>query len=121
MIKTTWEVIPPVALLATRALAHMATRDVVSTCEGTAVAIGCSISYLEQIFAELRRAGLIQAQRGPGGGYRLTRAAGSIQIGDIVAALVADEQRLPAALDQIRDQLKQVLSLTTLQQYLEAS
>ncbi|HWW12860.1 MAG TPA: Rrf2 family transcriptional regulator, partial [Brevundimonas sp.] len=32
-----------------------------------------SLSYLEQLFARLRKSGLVQSVRGPGGGYRLAR------------------------------------------------
>ena len=34
-----------------------------------------SLSYLEQLFAKLRRAGLVKSVRGPGGGYMLGRSA----------------------------------------------
>lgn len=46
-----------------------------------------SQSYLEQLFGKLRRAGLVRAARGPGGGYRLARPASGIAIADIVAAV----------------------------------
>ncbi|MBN8896767.1 MAG: Rrf2 family transcriptional regulator [Rhodospirillales bacterium 69-11] len=46
-----------------------------------------SLSYLEQLFGKLRRAGLVSSARGPGGGYRLARPAASIAIADIVAAV----------------------------------
>lgn len=46
-----------------------------------------SLAYLEQIFARLRRAGLVASARGPGGGYRLTREANAISISDIVDAV----------------------------------
>lgn len=46
-----------------------------------------SLSYLEQIFARLRRAGLVGANRGPGGGYRLSRPAAEISIAAVVAAV----------------------------------
>ncbi len=46
-------------------------------------------AYLEQIFARLKKAGLVQAVRGPGGGYRLAQGAGSTRISDIMQA--ADE------------------------------
>src|SRR5271166_2467525 len=46
-----------------------------------------SQSYLEQLFAKLRRAGLVCAARGPGGGYGLARTASEIAIADIVAAV----------------------------------
>lgn len=41
-----------------------------------------SLSYLEQLFARLRRQGLVQSHRGPGGGYRLARAAGATSIAE---------------------------------------
>ena len=44
------------------------------------------LAYLEQIFAKLKRAALVASVRGPGGGYKLARAAGSIPIAEIVAA-----------------------------------
>src|SRR3954468_10683368 len=46
-----------------------------------------SQSYLEQLFAKLRRAGLVNSARGPGGGYCLARSAAAIAIADIVAAV----------------------------------
>lgn len=46
-----------------------------------------SLSYLEQLFAKLRRAGLVCGVRGPGGGYRLARAAATITIADIISAV----------------------------------
>lgn len=46
-----------------------------------------SLSYLEQLFALLRRAGLVQASRGPGGGYRLQRAAGEISVAEVFRAV----------------------------------
>jgi Rrf2 family iron-sulfur cluster assembly transcriptional regulator len=46
-----------------------------------------SLSYLEQLFARLRRKGLVQSARGPGGGYRLSRTAEETTIADIVHAV----------------------------------
>ncbi len=46
-----------------------------------------SLSYLEQLFRKLREAGLVVAARGPGGGYRLARAAETISIADIIRAV----------------------------------
>ncbi len=46
-----------------------------------------SLSYLEQLFAKLRRAGLVRSARGPGGGYRLQRVAADTRIADIVRAV----------------------------------
>jgi Rrf2 family iron-sulfur cluster assembly transcriptional regulator len=49
-----------------------------------------SLAYLEQLFAKLRRAGLVTSMRGPGGGYRLARPAADVPIASIIAA--ADEE-----------------------------
>lgn len=46
-----------------------------------------SLSYLEQLFARLRREGLVASVRGPGGGYRLARSAAETRISDIVLAV----------------------------------
>lgn len=46
-----------------------------------------SMSYLEQLFARLRRAGLVESTRGPGGGYTLARRAGEISVADIISAV----------------------------------
>ena len=46
-----------------------------------------SLSYLEQLFARLRRRGLVKSARGPGGGYRLAKGAGETTIADIVHAV----------------------------------
>jgi len=46
-----------------------------------------SLSYLEQLFARLRRKGLVTSARGPGGGYRLARTAETTSIADIVHAV----------------------------------
>lgn len=46
-----------------------------------------SESYLEQVFASLRKSGLVTAMRGPQGGYELGRSAAEITVGDILRAL----------------------------------
>jgi Rrf2 family iron-sulfur cluster assembly transcriptional regulator len=46
-----------------------------------------SVAYLEQLFGHLRRAGLVDSARGPGGGYRLARPAEAIAVADIVDAV----------------------------------
>ncbi|WP_311221056.1 MULTISPECIES: Rrf2 family transcriptional regulator [unclassified Acidovorax] len=47
---------------------------------------GISLSYLEDIFGALRRAGLVTSIRGPGGGYTLTRQPQELSVAEIVAA-----------------------------------
>ena len=46
-----------------------------------------SLSYLEQLFSRLRRDGIVESTRGPGGGYTLGRAADKISVADIVTAV----------------------------------
>lgn len=48
---------------------------------------GISLSYLEQLFAKLRKQGLVSSVRGPGGGYRLGDDADKIAVGKIIAAV----------------------------------
>ena len=48
---------------------------------------GISLSYLEQLFAKLRRRGLVRSVRGPGGGYRLSRPAQEIRVSDVIVAV----------------------------------
>ena len=51
---------------------------------------GISLAYLEQLFNKLRRAGLVAATRGPGGGYKLAAPADAIRLSDVLFAV--DEQ-----------------------------
>ena len=46
-----------------------------------------SLSYLEQLFAKLRRRGLVKSVRGPGGGYRLSRPPAKLRVADIILAV----------------------------------
>ena len=46
-----------------------------------------SLSYLEQLFARLRKANLVDSIRGPGGGYELKRPATQISIAEVVLAV----------------------------------
>ncbi len=48
---------------------------------------GIPIRFLEQIFQDLKRAGLVTSKRGPRGGYALAKASDEIRVGDIVRAL----------------------------------
>jgi Rrf2 family iron-sulfur cluster assembly transcriptional regulator len=54
-----------------------------------------SLSYLEQLFARLRRQGLVESTRGPGGGYTLGRRAEAISLADIVSAVEDDLGQAP--------------------------
>ncbi|MDH5190415.1 MAG: Fe-S cluster assembly transcriptional regulator IscR [Gammaproteobacteria bacterium] len=48
---------------------------------------GISLSYLEQLFSRLRKQGLVDSARGPGGGYRLSREAAQISIVEVINAV----------------------------------
>ena len=49
-----------------------------------------SLSYLEHLFSKLRRCGLVESTRGPGGGYSLARSGEAISVADIIGAVEAD-------------------------------
>ncbi len=92
-----------------------------------------SISYLEQLFARLRQAGLIRSVRGPGGGYVLARPAADISVGDIAGAVTsADETpsdpgsgpvqaRTSALWRKVDDETARVLQGISLQQVLDGA
>ena len=48
---------------------------------------GISLAYLEQLFVKLRRAGVVESVRGPGGGYRLARGPEVIRVSEILTAV----------------------------------
>lgn len=74
--------------------AVMAMADLAGHGDGRAVSLAeiaarqqISLDYLEQLFARLRRAGLVKSVRGPGGGYRLAKAGAQTRISEIVLAV----------------------------------
>lgn len=60
-----------------------------------------SLSYLEQLFARLRREELVSSVRGPGGGYRLGKEPGMISVGQVIRAVdeTVDATRCSGAAD----------------------
>ena len=48
---------------------------------------GISLSYLEQLFAKLRKSSLVTSVRGPGGGYNLARSPAEIHVAEVIAAV----------------------------------
>lgn len=46
-----------------------------------------SLPYLEQLFVKLRRAGLVESARGPGGGYKLARSPSEIRVSEVLEAV----------------------------------
>ena len=74
--------------------AVMAMVDLANHSQGNPVALAdiaerqeISLSYLEQLFARLRKGGLVKSVRGPGGGYLLAFPAESTRISDIILAV----------------------------------
>ncbi|HUS98202.1 MAG TPA: Rrf2 family transcriptional regulator [Hyphomicrobiaceae bacterium] len=74
--------------------AVMAMADIAKFGEGQAVALSAiadrqklSVAYLEQIFGQLRHAGLVESVRGRGGGYRLARPTAGIRVAEIMLAV----------------------------------
>lgn len=74
--------------------AVMAMVDLAHHSRGTPVALAeiaerqdISLSYLEQLFAKLRRQMLVRSVRGPGGGYLLAKPAAETRISEIIAAV----------------------------------
>ena len=74
--------------------AVMALVDIAKHAQGTPITLAeiaerqlISLSYLEQLFAKLRSAGLVKSVRGPGGGYLLARGAEGTRISDIILAV----------------------------------
>ncbi len=67
---------------------------------------GISLSYLEQLFAQMRRKGIVIGVRGPGGGYRLAKPSNEIDIASIIDAvedqhLQGDDANSPDGSDPI--------------------
>ena len=74
--------------------AMVALADLALQKEGTLLSLtdlskrqNISLPYLEQLFVKLRRAGLVESVRGPGGGYRLAKPCAEIRVTDILAAV----------------------------------
>jgi Rrf2 family iron-sulfur cluster assembly transcriptional regulator len=74
---------------AVMAMADLAGRSAERATPLAAIAETQQISkpYLEQLFSRLRRRGLVESVRGPGGGYRLAKQAESLSVAEVVAAV----------------------------------
>jgi Rrf2 family iron-sulfur cluster assembly transcriptional regulator len=66
---------------------HFATDQPSQTLASISSRQNVSLSYLEQLFAKLRHAGLVDSMRGPGGGYTLARNPDQISVGQIILAV----------------------------------
>ena len=65
----------------------MATEDALLSLGEISKRQDISLPYLEQLFVKLRRAGLVESVRGPGGGYRLARPATEIRVIEVLGAV----------------------------------
>ena len=74
---------------AVRAMCELAAHDDETplTAEAIADAQGISLSFLENILVDLKRAGMVRGSRGRVGGHRLARAPSSVSIADIIRAV----------------------------------
>jgi Rrf2 family iron-sulfur cluster assembly transcriptional regulator len=83
-----------------------------------------SLSYLEQMFGRLRRVGIVDSTRGPGGGYTLARSPHRVSVAEIVAAvddpLTSDEAGLsPELWRQLTDVMLTHMATITLDSLVE--
>jgi Rrf2 family iron-sulfur cluster assembly transcriptional regulator len=74
--------------------AMVALADLAQSTDGGLVSLGeiskrqdVSLPYLEQLFVKLRRAGLVESVRGPGGGYRLAKSPNAIRVSEVLEAV----------------------------------
>lgn len=77
---------------AVMAVADIAAQDTVAAVNLSDISArqNISVTYLEQIFAKLRRAGIVSSVRGPGGGYVLAMAQEAITLDRIIHAVNED-------------------------------
>jgi Rrf2 family iron-sulfur cluster assembly transcriptional regulator len=89
---------------AVSALLHLAIHNPAGAVPLAEISVcqGISMSYVDQIFTRLRRAGLVRGTPGPGGGYRLGRPAEEISVGEIIELMESGRTRRRAgsALDE---------------------
>lgn len=74
--------------------AVMAMADLAAHSHGRPIALAdiaqrqeISLSYLEQLFAKLRRGGIVKSVRGPGGGYLIARDLQGLRVSDVILAV----------------------------------
>ena len=70
-----------------------------------------SVSYLEQLMAKLKRAGLVESTRGACGGYRLGKPAEEISVGDILRVLEGGLEAAQCPVRPLRKTVRQRISV----------
>ena len=73
-----------------------------------------SLNYLEQVFATLRKAGIVKSQKGAQGGYRLAKKPEEIKVGDVLTALegefsIIDDMDTDASFDAVRCAIRELV------------
>ncbi|HKO26478.1 MAG TPA: Rrf2 family transcriptional regulator [Solirubrobacteraceae bacterium] len=82
---------------------------------------GIPVQFLEQLFANLRRAGILRSQRGVGGGYTFARPAGEVSVLEIVELLDGPVGRGAAGVfAEAAEAARSVLSSSTIAEVAEA-
>ncbi len=115
------------ALCALFAVAYRERKGPVSVSQ-LALELDISLSYLEQLFAGLRNAGLVRGRRGAGGGYRLARDPSRITVLEVLRAVGAgqvyrtDSDYLPEQLwSRLSESLASFLEGITVEQVLRSA
>ena len=87
------------ASLGLKVIAHIASTPShrTTTADSLASATGVSLSYIEGILKDARELGLVQATRGPGGGYKLVASLGDLSVWDIVSGFGLSNSSTPKA------------------------
>ncbi|MGN0359692.1 MAG: RrF2 family transcriptional regulator [Hominisplanchenecus sp.] len=73
-----------------------------------------SLNYLEQVFATLRKAGIVKSQKGAQGGYLLAKKPEEIKVGDVLTALegefsIIDDMDTDASFDAVRCAIRELV------------
>lgn len=86
-------------MLALAACVELAERNAPISVHEISERLGASVSYLEQIFAQLKDRGIVTGIRGPGGGYILTDKPSRISALDVVFAATIERKQMELVRD----------------------
>jgi Rrf2 family protein len=100
------------ASLGLKVIAHIASTPShrTTTADSLATATGVSLSYIEGILKDARELGLVQATRGPGGGYRLVASLSDLSVWDVLSGFVTPNASTPKAQSSPEWQLTNLVS-----------
>lgn len=86
-------------LLAIAACVELAERTAPTPISEISERLGASVSYLEQIFAQLKNSGIVMGIRGPGGGYALAEPPSRVSVLDVVFAATIERKQMELVRD----------------------